>query len=99
MSALGRKVGVGVTYALAVGRLSVAMASVAAARSPAPPPPEVVPPPPPPQVDDRPAPLAIAAPEAPAADAWRSDLRSMTTVLVCATLVLLAVTAMVIVRG
>jgi Proline-rich membrane anchor 1 len=99
VSALGRRVGVAVTYALAVGRLSLAMASVAAARSPAPPPPEVVPPPPPSHVDDRPALVAIEAPEAQAAEAWRSDLRSMTTVLVCATLVLLAVTAMVIVRG
>jgi hypothetical protein len=97
VSTLGRRVGIGVTYALAVGRLTLAMASVAAARSPAPPPPEVVPPRQA-HVDDPPAPAAVAAPE-PSADAWRSDLRSMTTVLVCATLVLLAVTAMVFTRG
>lgn len=103
VSRFGRRVGLGLSWTVAASRLLLATASVATARPSAPTPvpvaepdpPAIVPaaPPPPPRPAADPPPPAVSV------DPRRSDLQSITWMLVGATLVFVAITVMLLLRA
>jgi hypothetical protein len=99
----GRRVGLGVAWTVAVSRLLFATASVAAGRPSGDPPAAATVEQGPVAVVEieMPAPTAPAPmPPPPAArDPWESDMRATTWMLVGATLVLLAITLMLLANG
>jgi hypothetical protein len=103
VSRYGRRVGLGLSWTVAASRLLLATAAVAAARPEAPEPVAVAEPDPPVVVPAAPppprAPAADPPPPPATVDPWRSDLHSTTWMLVGATLVLAAITVMLVVRG
>jgi hypothetical protein len=103
VSRFGRRVGLGLSWTVAASRLLLATASVATARPSAPAPAPVAEPDRPAIEPAPPTPRPTLAPDPPpppaSVDPWRSDLQSITWMLVGATVVFVAITLMLLVHG